>query len=113
MAKGGFSGFAWDEGNRRKCEKHGASLAEVEYVLAHAESVILPDLKNYRIESRFLAIGRTEKGRFMFVVFTPRSSAGATLLRPISARYMHRKEVSKYEQEIARAQKRPGGREFP
>jgi uncharacterized DUF497 family protein len=27
-------------------------------------------------------------------------------LRPISARYMHEREIRKYEQEIARAQKR-------
>ena len=101
-----FSGFAWDEANRHKCQKHGVSIPEIEYVLAHAETVMMPDLRNSQSEPRFLAIGRTQMGRHTFVVFTPRQRAGASLLRPISARYMHDKEIRKYEQEIARAQKR-------
>jgi uncharacterized DUF497 family protein len=40
------------------------------------------------------------------VVFTPRQRAAGIRLRPISARYMHQREIKKYEQEIARAQKR-------
>ncbi|MBV8055978.1 MAG: BrnT family toxin [Deltaproteobacteria bacterium] len=104
-----FSGFAWDAGNRQKCQKHGVSISEIEYVLAHATTLVMPDLKNTQAEARFLAIGRTEKGRYTFVIFTPRQSGHATLLRPISARYMHRREIRKYEQEIALVQKRPGG----
>jgi uncharacterized DUF497 family protein len=106
MPKVAFSGFAWDEANRRKCQSHGVSISEIEYVLAQAESVMVSDIKNSQRETRFIAIGRTQKGRYTFVVFTPRKHLGATLLRPISARYMHRKEVDKYEQEIARAEKR-------
>jgi uncharacterized protein len=106
MQRALFSGFAWDDANRRKCQKHGVSISEIEYVLGHAETLIKPGLKNPQSEPRFLAIGQTQKGRYTFVVFTPRQSAGAMLLRPISARYMHRKEIDKYEQEIARAQKR-------
>ena len=106
MRESGFSGFLWDAGNGLKCQKHGVSISEIEYVLAHAETLIVPDPKSSRREPRLLAIGRTQEGRYTFVVFTPRQSAGATLLRPISARYMHKKEFNKYEQEIARAQKR-------
>jgi uncharacterized DUF497 family protein len=106
MQKVTFSGFAWDNANRSKCQKHGVSIAEVEHVLAHAATLIVPDLKNMRVEPRFLAIGRTEEGRYAFVVFTPRQTRGEILLRPISARYMHRKEIKKYEQEIARVQNR-------
>jgi uncharacterized DUF497 family protein len=99
-----FSGFAWDKANLSKCQEHGVSSAEVEHVLAHAATLIVPDLKNSRSEPRYLAIGRTEAGRYAFVVFTPRQTGSRILLRPISARYMHRKEIKKYEQEIARVQ---------
>lgn len=100
-----FSGFAWDKANRSKCQQHGVSVAEVEHILTHAATLIVPDIKNSRVEPRFLAIGRTEKGRYTFVVFTPRQTGRGMLLRPISARYMHKKEIEKYEQEIARVQK--------
>jgi uncharacterized protein len=106
MQKVTFSGFAWDNANRSKCQKHGVSVAEVEHVLAHAQTLIVPDLKNSRAEPRFLAIGQTVEGRYTFVVFTPRQTRGGIFMRPISARYMHRKETKKYEQEIAHVQKR-------
>ncbi|MGO9057922.1 MAG: BrnT family toxin [Candidatus Binataceae bacterium] len=60
-------------------------------VLAHAETLIMPDLKSSKVESRYLAVGRTKAGRYTFVVFTPRRTTGGLLLRPISARYMHRR----------------------
>ncbi len=107
MRRIAFSGFAWDKANLSKCQEHGVSSAEVEHVLAHAAPLIVPDLKNSRSEPRYLAIGRTAEGRFAFVVFTPRETrASGILLRPISARYMHKKEIKKYEQEIARLQNR-------
>lgn len=104
MAAVGFSGFDWDEGNRAKCQTHGVTIADVEHVLAHNETVIIP-VDRYE-EPRFVAIGRTAGGRFAFVVFTPRERDGERTQRPISARYMHRREVKRYEQEIARFQKR-------
>ena len=60
----------------------------------------MPDLKRSGIEPRFIAIGQTPRGRYTFVVFTPRQGMGGTVLRPISARYMHQKEIRKYEQEL-------------
>ena len=113
MQKVPFSGFAWDRANHSKCQEHGVSVAEVEHVLAHAATLIVPDLKNSRAEPRFLAIGRTEEGRYALVVFTPRQTGGGILMRPISARYMHRKEIKKYEQEIARVQNRQGSGKLP
>ena len=107
--KTAFSGFEWDAGNRGKCQKHGVSIQEIEHVLTHAETLITPDPKSPARESRFLAIGRTRQGRYTFVVFTPRQRAAGARLRPISARYMHRREIRKYEQEIARAQERQAG----
>lgn len=43
------------------------------------------------------AIGKTEAGRYVFLVFMLRESDGVVKLRPISARYMHQKEVQHYE----------------
>ena len=84
----------------------GLSIREIEYVLMHAETLVTSDLKSSQSEERFLAIGRNANGRYSFVVFTPRRRGSALRLRPISARYMHQREIRKYEQEIARAQKR-------
>jgi hypothetical protein len=51
------------------------------------------------VEKRYDAVGRTREGRFAFVVFTLRHSDLVTLIRPISARYMHRKEIDNYERQ--------------
>ncbi len=48
-------------------------------------------------EPRLRAIGRTAAGRYVFVVFMYRDIDGQTLLRPISARYMHQREIDHYE----------------
>ncbi|SDJ50191.1 hypothetical protein SAMN04487993_103728, partial [Salipiger marinus] len=42
--------------------------------------------------------GRNAVGRYLFIVFTFRTKDEDTLIRPISARYMHQKEVDHYEQ---------------
>jgi uncharacterized DUF497 family protein len=91
-----FSGFDWDSANRAKCAKHGVPVSTVESLFLRG-LLILPDEAHSLREQRFKAVGRTEQGRAVFVVFTLRRSGGATLIRPISARYMHRKEVEHYE----------------
>ena len=48
-------------------------------------------------EPRMRAIGKTQMGRYVFLVFMLRKSVGKTLLRTISARYMHQKEIDHYE----------------
>lgn len=96
-----IGGFDWDEGNRQKCQKHGLSLAEIEEALISAGHTILPDERHSAEETRHIAIGRTSAGRLAFIAFTFREKAGRLLMRPISARFMHDKEVRKYEQEIA------------
>jgi uncharacterized protein len=58
---------------------------------------VVPDLKHSAAEERFIAIGRTQAGRPLFVAFKIRMKAGRTLIRPISARYMHAEEVEAYE----------------
>jgi uncharacterized DUF497 family protein len=98
-------GFDWDDANREKCRRHGVSTAEIENIFARPIAV-LPDPAHSRAEERFKAIGRTAEGRHLFVMFTLRSRGGAMLIRPISARYMHRKEVEYYEETATRVQNR-------
>ena len=92
------NGFAWDKGNRVKCEQHGLSVSAIENLFTRPLA-ILPDPAHSQSERRFRAIGRTEKGRGVFIVFTLRRTGDETLIRPISARYMHKKEIEAYEEE--------------
>jgi len=98
-------GFDWDRGNREKCRKHGVSIAGIER-LFHSPLGVFPDPEHSEREERFKAIGRTEDGRAVLVVFTLREHDGETLIRPISARYMRRKEIDYYEKEVAEAANR-------
>ncbi len=88
-----FDGFDWDEGNRAKCQKHGVPIVEIESVFS--ARVLIVDDPGSEAEPRFRAIGSTATGRSAFVVFTRRGN----LIRPISARYMHRKEIVRYEKD--------------
>lgn len=98
-------GFDWDAHNAEKCEMHGVSLAEIEELFRHPLAVY-PDPAHSRTEQRFIAIGQGEAGQHVLVVFTYRLHDGETLIRPISARYMHRKEVDYFAQEVAKTQHR-------
>lgn len=91
-------GFDWDAGNRAKCQKHGVPVAEVEGLFSR-QLLIIPDASHSHGEERLRAIGRTASGRSVFLVFTIRLRAGKRVIRPISARYMHLKEVRHYEKE--------------
>jgi hypothetical protein len=90
------NGFDWDQGNRGKCEKHGLSIPEIENLFARPLAM-LP--ARSRVERRFCAIARAENGRGVFIVYTLRHKSGEVLIRPISARYMHKREIEAYEKE--------------
>jgi hypothetical protein len=92
------AGFEWDEGNLEKCQKHGASIGEIEALL-NSDPRVAPDLKHSAEEDRFIAVGRTAAGRPLFVAFMFRMKNGKRFVRPVSARYMHRKEIERYETE--------------
>ena len=92
-----ISGFDWDKGNWPKCGKHGVTREEIEG-LFELLPWIFPDEKHSEKERRFLAIGISHSGRYVFVAFTLRERNGKRLIRPISARYMHEKEVKHYEE---------------
>lgn len=88
-------GVEWDQGNWPKCGKHGVSQSEIEHVLRYA-SVRIRD-PNVG-EPRFRTAGKTEMGRHVFVVYTYRQYDNDVYIRPVSARYMHEKEIKNYEQ---------------
>jgi uncharacterized protein len=62
---------------------------------------VLPDAVHSDAEQRFKAIGITAGGRHVFVVFTLRSRGIDRLIRAISARFMHRREVEYHEKAAA------------
>ncbi|WP_137150362.1 MULTISPECIES: BrnT family toxin [Devosia] len=90
------AGFDWDDGNSLKCQKHGMSQSDIEQVFADIIHVAM-DEAHSMTEPRQLAIGRTAAGRPAFVVFTLRVVEGQTMIRPVSARYMHDKELKRYD----------------
>ena len=90
------TGFDWDDGNARKNEKHGVSTAEAEQVFFNSPLLVVADTKHSEREPRLHALGRTDEGRALHISFTLRGEGRR--IRVISARDMHRKERSIYEQ---------------
>jgi len=87
------SGLDWDKGNWPKCNSHGVSKREIEEVLRGNPTGIEDP---YPYEPRFRAVGQTKEGRYVFIVYVERIIGGVKRLRPLSARYMHKKEVMRY-----------------
>ncbi len=91
-----IAGFDWDKGNWPKCGKHGVSQFEIEQCFQN-KITITPDPYPAKLEERFNAVGENDEGRKIFLVFMFRHVSSSILLRPISARYMHKKEIERYE----------------
>jgi uncharacterized DUF497 family protein len=90
--EGKIEGFDWDAGNTAKCAKRGISREEIESVF-DGPVTIVADQAHSGAETRLRAIGRTGEGRHVFIVYTIRRER----IRPISARYMHAKEIRRYD----------------
>ena len=91
-----ITGFDWDGGNARKNDKHGVSTAEAEQAFFNDPLLLLADSKHSQGELRVHALGKTDEGRTLHITFTLRN--GGESIRVISARDMHRKERTIYEQ---------------
>ena len=89
-------GFEWDAGNERKNDKHGVSMAEAEQFFFNAPLLLLDDVRHSEVEIRIHALAQTDDGRLLHITLTLRRSG--ELIRVISARDMHKKERSFYEQ---------------
>lgn len=89
------TGFEWDKGNSDKnWIKHRVSRSECEQVFFNLPLVVTDDTKHSKEESRFFALGQTDTGRGLFVIFTVRGDT----IRVISARDMNRKERRIYDE---------------
>jgi len=89
-------GFDWDDGNARKNDKHGLSMAEAEQVFFNAPLLLLEDGSHSQLEPRLHALGKSDGQRLLHITFTLRQAG--QLIRVISVRDMHRKERAVYEQ---------------
>jgi uncharacterized DUF497 family protein len=87
-------GFDWDDGNIGKnWTKHSVTDWECEEIFFYRPLLIHLDRAHSGGEERYYALGRTGRGRWLFVAFTVR----AGLIRPISARDMNARERRTYE----------------
>ena len=104
-----ISGFDWDDGNRAKCQKHGVSIEHIEALFAH-DPRVAPDRRHSAKEDRLIAVGRTTAGWAVFVAFTIRTKNNRRLIRPVTARYMHAKEIAAYEKAFPKESASPEDR---
>ena len=89
------TGFEWDSGNAEKnWDLHGVSRAETEQVFFNRPILVVPDEEHSQRERRYAALGKTNAGQKLSIIFTVRG----TLVRVISARDMSRRERRFYEQ---------------
>ncbi len=90
-----IEGFQWDQANKEK-HRTGRNVAwqECEEVFFNVPLYTYPDLKHSEKESRHGALGQTNTGRLLFVVFTARG----TVVRVIYARDMNKKEREVYHE---------------
>jgi hypothetical protein len=87
------TGFDWDRANAEKIwERHRVSPGECEEAFFNVPFLVARDEKHSQSEPRYYALGQTEAGRRLFVVFTIR----AQLVRVISAPDMSRRERREY-----------------
>lgn len=91
------NGFDWDEANVYKVCKHGLSIEMIEEFFLR-KVLIIPDSKHSSHEHRMLAFAKSINSRNVIAVFTMRKVNHLDLIRVISARYTHKKEVRFYEE---------------
>jgi len=86
-------GFDWDESNTAKnWERHRVTPEEAEDVFFEEPLILRHDKGHSSREERYQALGRTSRGRPLFIAFTIRRK----LIRVISVRDMNRKELGVY-----------------
>jgi uncharacterized protein len=87
-------GFQRDSGNTDKIwDRHGVTPAECEELFLNRPMVVGTDAQRSSGEDRLYALGQSDSGRLIFVVFTIR----VRVIRVISARDMSRKKRRVYQ----------------
>lgn len=87
------SEFEWDKGNIGKNKRHRVEDKECEEVFFDDNKVVYKDYLHSQTEERFVILGKTRKGRLLYIVYTMRRNK----IRIISARDINKKEVRIYE----------------
>ncbi len=91
-----IEGFEWDAGNLTKsAQRHGITPDEAEEIFFRAPWVV-DDTHPEVAEPRFAAIGSSERGRVLRIVFAVRRQQ----IRPISCRPASQKERQLYEKAL-------------
>ena len=91
----GLEGFECDAGNTDKnWLRYAVHQAEAEQALLNTPLVLVADTGHSQAEARFIALGQTDTGRGLAVVFTVRGNR----IRVISARTMSKTERRVYGQ---------------
>ena len=92
-------GFEWDDGNAKKnWYLHRVTDGECEEIFFNLPISIIFDKKLKKNEPRYIALGRTNADRRLFIVFVVRNR----LIRVISARDMTRSDERRYEEKAKR-----------
>ncbi len=89
--------FDWDQGNINKnWDRHRVHHLECEEIFFNEPIVTKVEKRGVTQEERVSALGVTNEGRFLFVVFTIRRG----MIRVVSARDMNKKERKIYDEKI-------------
>jgi uncharacterized DUF497 family protein len=90
--------FEWDAGNEEKnWIRHSVRAEEAEEPFFTEERLVLEDKPHStKQETRYILIGKSKKGRMLFIVYTIRKEK----IRIISARNADKKEVLLYEKAL-------------
>lgn len=85
--------FIWDKGNLDKSrQKHGVTPRESEEVFLDENLKIQDDIVHSQTEPRYIALGKTQENKILFIIFTLRQNK----IRIISARKAGTKEKNLY-----------------
>lgn len=92
-----ITGFEWDKGNIDKSyHKRGITPNEAEQIFTDEDLQIEKDAKHQEVEKRYIAIGKNETEKVLFIIFTLRKHK----IRVISVRLANQKERRLYEEKV-------------
>lgn len=91
--------FEWDKANIEHIARHNVIPEEAEDIFFDKNNALDEDIEHSSTEARFLIIGKTNKDRLLYQVFTIRGGK----IRVISSRDINKKEVGLYEEETNRS----------
>ncbi|OGD87715.1 hypothetical protein A3A54_02125 [Candidatus Curtissbacteria bacterium RIFCSPLOWO2_01_FULL_39_62] len=87
------AGFEWDEANIAHIARHNVTPEEAEEVFFDKDNALDEDIKHSTLEKRLIIIGKTQKGRLLYQIFTRRGDK----IRVISSRDINKQELALYE----------------